>query len=61
MWIGCSFCLLVSVLSVILSLWLAKENRDMEKAGMLDDNDPGEIKDSANQGVSVVRRHRYIL
>ncbi|KAL9050499.1 MAG: hypothetical protein Q9162_006606 [Coniocarpon cinnabarinum] len=49
MWISCAFCLLVSVLSVTLSLWLIKENRDMEKAGLLDDDDPGEIKDSTNQ------------
>ena len=60
MWISCAFCLLVSVLSVALSLWLIKENRDMKRAGLLDEHDEGEIKDAGNQAISVVRRHKHI-
>ena len=59
MWISTAFCLLVAVLSVTLSSWLIKENKDMERAGLLDDHDEGEIKDAPN-AVSVVRKHKYI-
>ena len=60
MWISAAFCLLVSFLSISLSLWLIKENRDMERAGLLYEHDEGEIKDAPNPGISVVRKHRYI-
>ncbi|OCK74279.1 MFS general substrate transporter [Lepidopterella palustris CBS 459.81] len=35
MWISCAFCLLVTVLSVALSAYLVRENRKMERAGLL--------------------------
>ena len=60
MWISCAFCLLVAVLSASLSLWLIKENRDMERAGLLEDFDEGEVKDAPGTGITVVRKHRHI-
>lgn len=61
MWISCAFCFLVSVLSVTLSLWLIHENKKMERAGVLEpSDDPGEIKDSTSQPITVVRRHKYV-
>lgn len=60
MWISAAFCMLVAVLSTILSLWLIKENRDMEKAGVLDEYDEGETNDKAGAAPSTSRQHRYI-
>jgi len=33
MWISAAFCLLVFVLSIVLSLWLIRENKKMEREG----------------------------
>lgn len=60
MWISCVFCLLVSVLSIVLSLWLVKENRDMEKMGLPSGDDRTEVKDAPSEPGSRVRRFKYI-
>ena len=58
MWISASFCLLVAVLSGMLSCWLIYENKQMEKEGV---PEVEEFEDTSAAGVSGVHfKHRYI-
>lgn len=59
MWISCSFCLLVTVLSVALSLHLVRENRKMEHAGLLVPQG-SETADAPSNGEFTERKIRYI-
>jgi MFS family permease len=59
MWISCAFCLLVTVLSVALSLHLVRENRKMERAGLLVPQG-SEIVDAPSNGEFAERKIRYI-
>lgn len=58
MWISAAFCLLVAVLSGILSCWLIWENKQMEKEGV------PEVEEFEDTSVGTVSgrhfKHRYI-
>ena len=58
MWISASFCLLVAVLSGILSCWLIYENRQMEKEGVPEVEEFEEISVAGVSGAHF--KHRYI-
>ena len=62
MWVSCAFCLLVFLLSAVLSLLLMRENRRLEReeGGMRDrDHD---IMDAPGTGNSLVEgKFRYII
>lgn len=58
MWISAAFCLLVAVLSCVLSLWLIWENKKMEKEGV---PEVEEFEDtSIARPTGQHERHRYI-
>ena len=59
MWISCAFCLLVTVLSVALSLHLVRENRKMERAGLLVPQG-SETAGAPSNGEFAERKIRYI-
>ena len=62
MWISCAFCLLVFVLSGVLSLWLMRENRRLERQeGVMRDRDH-DIADAPGTGDSLAEgKFRYII
>lgn len=58
MWISASFCLLVVVLSITLSLWLIYENRKMDREGV---PEVEEFEDTSVARASGRKeKHRYI-
>lgn len=58
MWISASFCLLVAVLSGVLSCWLIYENRKMEREGVPEVEEFEET--SVGPQSQTIVRHRYI-
>ena len=56
MWISAAFCLLVAVLSGVLSTWLYWENKQMDKEGV------PEVEESFDTTAGGVKheKHRYI-
>lgn len=66
MWISFSFCILLAVLSVSLSLWLRHENKVMEReeGAWASADKEGEIRDGEGKHVrqgGATKRFRYIL
>lgn len=59
MWISCAFCLLVASLSFALSLILVRENRKMERDGMVASPD-NEVVDAPAQVRSEKKMVKYI-
>jgi len=58
MWISAAFCLLVAVLSGVLSCWLIYENRQMEKEGVPEVEEFEDTSVNAESGTHF--KHRYI-
>jgi len=58
MWISAAFCLLVAVLSCILSLWLIHENKVMDREGVPEVEEYEDTSIARENGVH--ERHRYI-
>lgn len=59
MWISSAFCLLVTVLSASLSAYLIRENRKMERAGLIPSPD-NEIVDAPADPHAAEQKFRYI-
>lgn len=58
LWISAAFCLLVAVLSLVLSLWLIYENKKMDREGM---PEVQEFEDTSIARASGTHeKHRYI-
>jgi len=58
MWISAAFCLMVAVLSGVLSLWLIHENKKMAQEGVPEVGEDEETSVARETGVH--ERHRYI-
>lgn len=59
MWISCAFCLLVAFLSLTLSLILVRENKKLERAGLVAAPE-NEIVDAPTDARSEEKKFRYI-
>lgn len=58
MWISAAFCLMVAVLSGVLSCWLIYENKKMDREGV---QEIEEFEETSGQGESGRReKHRYV-
>ncbi len=58
MWISAAFCLLVAILSLVLSTWLIFENRKMAREGVPKVEEYEDTSIARETGVH--ERHRYI-
>ena len=58
MWISASFCLLVAVLSGVLSCWLIWENKQMDKQGVPEVEEFEDTSIARPSGTH--EKHRYI-
>lgn len=59
MWISAAMCLMVAVLSVILSCWLIYENRKMDREGVPEVEEYEQTSVGREEG-QPVERHRYV-
>jgi hypothetical protein len=58
MWISAAFCLMVAVLSGVLSCWLIYENKKMDREGV---QEIEEFEETSGQGEATRReKHRYV-
>ena len=58
LWISASFCLLVTVVSTVLSLWLIRENKKMDKEGVPEVQEFEDTSVAREDGQN--EKHRYI-
>lgn len=58
MWISAAMCLMVAVLSVVLSCWLIYENKKMDKEGVLEVEEFEQTSVQRESGRH--EKHRYV-
>jgi len=58
-WVSCGMCLLITVTSLALTLYLMRENRRLEKAGLLV-HDSEEIMDAPEEAAGRAKQYKYV-